>query len=486
MKSKRPSFFISLIPVVALVVLQAALITHFGSDALIGPSQLGLICASSIAILLAVLRCGCTYQMLEEALSDSIRQVSVPIVLLLLIGALSGSWMTSGVVPYLINAGLHIISPYVFLPTACLLCGIISLVTGSSWTTVATIGVALIGIGSANGFDSGWTAGAIISGAYFGDKLSPLSDTTILASSSSEVPLFQHINYMLRTTIPSFLISLFIFAVASVVMSTSGESHVDEYIDGLNRSYNLTPWLLVVPIATAWMIYRKLPSLVVMFLGTLLAVIVGLIFQRDAIDSLTPGSIFMDIVQSLVGATDVQSGNESLDALLHTRGMSGMLDTVWLIICAMIFGATMSASRMMETLVAHLLRLIHSAASLVGVTVGTGVVFNAITCDQFLSIVLVSSLYRRKYEQMGYSRRLLSRSVEDGTTVTSVLIPWNSCGMTQSTVLGVSTLTYLPYCFFNILSPFSSVLVAAFFIRKEKNQREAEANETTPPNYPSF
>lgn len=458
---RRPSFSLSFLPIVVLVTLQVAVITHFGSDALNGPSQLGLLTAAAVAVFLAVWRCGCNYERLEKALGEAVHQVAVPMVLLLLIGAMGGVWMVSGVVPYLIHAGLHIISPAIFLPTACLLCAIVSLLTGSSWTTIATIGVALLGIGDANGFGQGWIAGAIISGAYFGDKLSPLSDTTILASSSCHVPLFTHINFMLRTTIPSITLSLIIFAVASLLMTTSGAGHVDEYIHGLEQNYCLSHWLLVVPAFTAFLIYKRLPSIVVMSLSALSAVAIGTLVQSEAIDRLTPGNLFMDLVQSLVGETQIQTGNASLDALLCTRGMSGMLNTIWLILCAMIFGGVMTESRMMETFVARLLRMVDSVTSLVSTTILSGLLCNIVVGDQFLSIVLNASLYKDKYKQMNLPRRLLSRSVEDSATVTSALIPWNSCGLTQSTVLGVATYTYLPYCFFNILSPLMSILITA-------------------------
>lgn len=467
--SSRPPFFVSILPIVVLVTIQVAVISHFGADALNGPSELGLLCAAAVAVFLAVWRCGCLYKELEEALSESVKQVAVPLVLLLLIGAMSGAWMVSGVVPFLIHAGLHIISPSIFLPTACLLCAIVSLLTGSSWTTIATIGIALLGIGEANGFGEGWIAGAIISGAYFGDKLSPLSDTTILASSSCQVPLFSHIKSMLRTTIPSFLISLIIFTLTSILMSTSGEGQVDEFIEGLEENYNLTPWLLLVPALTAFLIYKKLPSLVVMFISALFAILMGAVVQADSINGLTHGNLFMDLVQSLVGNTQKQTNNESLNELLQTRGMCGMLNTVWLILCAMIFGGVMTASRMMESFVARMLKMVNSTCSLVSTTIFSGLMCNIVVGDQYLSIVLNSSLYIKKYEEMNLSPRLLSRSVEDSATVTSVLIPWNSCGLTQATVLGVATFTYLPYCFFNVLSPLMSILITALTHRNKSN-----------------
>jgi NhaC family Na+:H+ antiporter len=338
---------------------------------------------------------------------------------------------------------------------------------GSSWTTVATIGLALMGIGKAHGFDDGWIAGSIITGAYFGDKLSPLSDTTVLASSVSGTPLFTHIRYMLYTTVPTFCISITIFLIAGFTMNVSGHGNVAEFMEGLQRTFVISPWLLLVPVLTGVMIARRWPSMVVLFLAILLAVIVALLVQPQLVHQISGEegmgllTQYKGMMQVCYGSTDIETGNAVLNELVHTNGMSGMMPTIWLIICAQTFGGALTATGQLRDLMGLILRLAKGTASLVASTVGTAIFCNIATADQYLSIMLSSSMFKDTYRKRGYEARLLSRSCEDGATVTSVLVPWNTCGLTQSTVLGVATLTYLPYCFFNYLSPVTSIVVAA-------------------------
>lgn len=460
MDNKKIPFIVALIPLVVLIVIQGAVIYTFGADALEGASQVGLLLTSAVAVLISVCFYKFDYSLFETAIGESIAGVSTAIVMLMLIGSLSGVWMVSGVVPYLINAGLHIISPAIFLPTACVLCAIISVVTGSSWTTIATIGIALIGVGRANGFDDGWTAGAIISGAYFGDKMSPLSDTTVLASSTVGTPLFEHIKYMTKTTVPSMSITVVIFIIASLLMPTTGASDIGVYVEGINNTFNISHWLLVVPVLTGFMIYKKLPAVPVMFFATLLGVIAALVFQSNQLESIGDGSIFKGAMQSVFGATKVSTGNAELDDLVSTGGIAGVMNTIWLIICAMVFGGVMTAGGFLEIIMRKIVSSAKRTWTLVGATVGSGIILNAITCDQYLAVILSGSIFKDKYEAMGHRPHLLSRSIEDGTTVTSVLVPWSTCGMTQATVLGVATITYLPFCFFNYLSPLVSILMS--------------------------
>lgn len=460
MSDKKIPFIIALIPLVVLVVIQGAVIYTFGADALEGASQVGLLLTSAVAVLVSVCFYKFEYSLFDAAIAKSIAGVATAIVMLMLIGSLSGVWMVSGVVPYLINAGLHIISPAIFLPTACILCAIISVVTGSSWTTIATIGIALIGVGRANGFDDGWTAGAIISGAYFGDKMSPLSDTTVLASSTVGTPLFEHIRYMTKTTVPSMTITVVIFIIASLLMPTTGASDINVYVDGINSTFNISHWLLVVPVLTGFMIYKKLPAVPVMFFATLLGVIAALILQPEQLSTIGDGSIFKGAMQSVFGATNISTGNAELDDLVSTGGIAGVMNTIWLIICAMVFGGVMTASGFLEVIMRKIVSSAKRTWTLVGATVSSGIILNAVTCDQYLAVILSGSIFKEKYEAMGHKPHLLSRSIEDGTTVTSVLVPWSTCGMTQATVLGVATMTYLPYCFFNYLSPLVSVLMS--------------------------
>lgn len=460
MNSHRIPFIVALIPLLVLVVLQGFVIYSFGSDALEGASQVGLLVTSAVAVLISVCFYKFDYSAFEEAIAKSIAGVSTAIVMLMLIGSLSGVWMVSGVVPYLINAGLYIISPSIFLPTACILCALISVVTGSSWTTIATIGIALIGVGRANGFDDGWTAGAIISGAYFGDKMSPLSDTTVLASSTVGTPIFEHIRYMTKTTVPTLAVTVVIYIVASLLMSTDGSSDVSGYVNGINASFNTTHWLLLVPVLTALMIYKKIPAVPVMFFATLLGVVAALVFQAETLRAIGDGDIFKGTMQSVFGATHVQTGNAELDDLVSTGGIAGVMNTIWLIICAMVFGGVMTAGGFLTVLMQRIVTVAKHTWSIVASTAVSGIILNAITCDQYLAVILSGSLFKEKYRSMGLKPRLLSRSIEDGTTVTSVLVPWSTCGMTQATVLGVATIVYLPYCFFNYLSPIVTILMS--------------------------
>ena len=407
----------------------------------------------------------------KRQIGKTIGDVSVMLLILLCVGMLAGSWMISGVVPTLIYYGVQILSPKFFLVSACVICALVSLLSGSSWTTIATLGVALMGIGQALGVSHAWTAGAIISGAYFGDKMSPLSDTTILASSSTRTDLFTHIRYMMITTVPTITITLIIFLVAGLGNSNDAELHISQYTEGLSHTFNISLWTLIVPILTGVLIARRVPSLIVLFISSLAAGIMALILQPHILCEIggsaaldTPHSI-PDMIRGLAitfyGSTAVETGDAALNELVSTGGMAGMLNTIWLILCAMCFGAAMIASRMVESITRVILSLVRNRFSLVTSTVGTGLFLNVTTGDQFISIVLTADIYRHAYEERGYESRLLSRTCEDAATVTSVLIPWNTCGMTQSTVLGVPTLTYLPYCFFNYLSPLMTLLVAA-------------------------
>ena len=465
---------ISLIPMVILIALLALNISFFGSDAILGASQVSLLFASGICVWLAMWLFKKPWQDFEDAIRSNIGDVTTAIVILFLIGGISGTWTMSGTVPSLIYYGVKIISPKIFLLTACLICAFISVMIGSSWTTIATIGVALMGIGKAQGFSDGMIAGAIISGAYFGDKISPLSDTTVMASSLSGTPLFRHIKYMMLTTVPTFTLTLVIFLVLGFLHTGSDSSQIAVYTQTLADKFNISPWTLAVPVVTGILIARRLPALVVLGLSILMAAVSALILQPhiiaeigartlDAlgIQSGYAGTLFTGTVKSIYDSVSVDTGVEEVNKLVSSKGMLGMLNTVYLIICAMCFGGCMKASGMLDHLASLILPVSKSRTGLVTSTVTTGVVLNGLISDQYLSIILTTDIYRDVYRRRGYESRLLSRSVEDSSTVTSPLFPWSSCGMTQATILCVPTLTYLPFCFFNILSPLMSILVAA-------------------------
>ena len=464
MAQKTPHPLVALIPVVVLICFLATAISLFGSDSLSGGSQIALLMglATCVAISMVVYRV--PWKVFEQQMTKTLGGIAVTLLILLTVGMLSGSWMVSGVVPTLIYYGVQILSPQFFLVGACVICALVSLLSGSSWTTIATIGVALLGIGDALGISEAWTAGAIISGAYFGDKMSPLSDTTILASSTTGVDIFQHIRYMTLTTTPAFLITLLIFFVAGLGMGGEAELQVEQYTEGLASTFNISLWTLLVPVLTAVLIARRLPSLIVLFLSALMAGMTALILQPHILSEIGQGGqwpIVRGLAITYYGATAVDTGNASLNELVSTGGMTGMLNTIWLIICSMCFGAVMVASGMIESITRLVISWIRNRLGLVASTASTGLFLNIATGDQFISIVLTADMFRHVYHRLGFEPRLLSRTCEDSATVTSVLVPWNTCGMTQSTVLGVSTLTYLPYCFFNILSPLMTILVAA-------------------------
>ena len=454
---------LALVPIAVLVSMLALVIKVFGADAIEGGSQIALFVASSVAALISVTVCRCKWSTLEKAIVDNIKTSASAIIILLLIGAVASTWMMSGVVPTLMYYGLHIIHPKVFLAVACLICAIVAIVTGSSWTTIATIGVALMGIGEAQGFSEGWVAGAIISGAYFGDKVSALSDTTVLASSTVRVPLFEHIKYMTITTVPSFLIALIVFMAVSFTYTTDGSMQIAELTETLSNSFNISAWLLIVPIVTMILIAKRLPALVTLFLSVVMACVAMVVFQPEIVQSIGGEgaySAFRALMTTCSTSTSIETGNAMLNDLVATSGMYGMLNTIWLVLCAMCFGGVMSGSGMLAAITQLFAKFVYRTASIVASTLTTGVVANLVTADQYISIIITGETFRDLYAKRGLEGRLLSRSVEDAATVTSVLIPWNSCGMTQSTVLGVATLTYLPYCLFNIISPLMSLLIA--------------------------
>lgn len=472
-RGEKPSWIVSLIPFIFLITVLVVVIKVFGADALSGGSQVALLMASGVVVAISMIFYKIPWKEFEEGIVDNIKAVGTAILILLLIGAVAGSWMVSGVVPTMIYYGMKVIFPSIFLFASCGICALISVMTGSSWTTIATVGVALIGIGTAQGYDPGWIAGAIISGAYFGDKVSPLSDTTVLASSSAETPLFTHIRYMMITTVPSFVIAMVVFLIVSLLHEVPSSVETADFTNDLLNTYNISPWLLLVPVLTGVLIARKVPALLTLFVASVLAGVFAIFFQPHILGAIAMETLpdktmqlsfldgFKGLFISYYGSTAIETGNAALNDLVSTRGMTGMMNTIFLIISAVTFGGTLVGSGMLQSLTEMLTKFIRRRVSMVSATVGTGVFANMITGDQYLSIILTSSLYKKLYKERGYEPQLLSRSVEDSATVVSVLIPWNSCGMTQATVLKVSTMHYLPYCLFNIISPLMSILIAA-------------------------
>ncbi|MFC4873406.1 Na+/H+ antiporter NhaC [Negadavirga shengliensis] len=484
---KKPSVTEALFPILFLIVLLIVNINIFGTEGLSGSNQLVLIISSAVAGLMSVFRLGVKWNDLQEGMVHSISSAMSSILILLLIGALAGTWMLSGIVPAMIYYGLQVLNPTIFLLAACVVSAIVSVATGSSWTTVATVGVALLGIGKALGFGEGMIAGAIISGAYFGDKMSPLSDTTNLAPAMAGTDLFTHIRHMTKTTVPSILLTLIVFGIIGFVGEPHGAvGQVQEISEVISQRFEISGWLFIVPLVVLGLIITKVPAIPSLLTGALLGGVFAVVFQPEMIRELatvTGGYVvqaFEVVMRSLYGEVSVVTSNEVVNELLVTGGMAGMLNTVWLIICAMVFGGIMEESGMLKVIAETVISKVNSVGSLIASTAGTCVFFNITTSDQYLAILVPGRMYADIYKKRGLKGENLSRTLEDSATVTSVLIPWNTCGATQASVLGVATLTYAPYCFFNIITPFMTVLFGYFnwginyYTKKEIEEMEEE------------
>ena len=472
---QQPSLLISLIPLITLMVMLMANVYIFGDDALSGSNQLILIFAAAIGSVLAF-RLGYSWEEVLAGIVDSIKIATPAILLLLMVGALAGTWLLSGIVPAMIYYGLMILNPTIFLVAACLISIVVSLATGSSWSTAATIGIALMGIGTTLGVHPGMVAGAILSGAYFGDKLSPLSDTTNLAAGASGVELFTHIRYMTITTIPSILIALAIYIVLGFfVVNSSAAPDVSQLQQALDNRFNINLLLMLVPAAVIFMIVKKIPALPAIFVGALLGGLFAFIFQYPLLQEIGRGLGYTDflnyktIMHTMYGETTITTGDATVDELLSAGGMFGMLNTIWLVITAMIFAGVMQSAGFLQRITQALISLVRSDGDLVAATAGTCVLSNVTTSDQYLAVTIPAGMFNEAYDERGLARQDLSRTLEDSGTVTSVLVPWNTCGAFHAGVLGVSTLSYAPFAFFCILSPFMTLFFAYRNIKIVRN-----------------
>lgn len=474
-KTRQPSLTMSIIPIAFLLVSLVYIIIKDGADAVSTMSQSILLIAAALSLGIAIIGYRRPWRAISMGFAKSAGQIMPAIIILFFIATVSATWMLSGIVPTLIDYGLEIVNPRLFLFITCAVCAVISVLTGSSWTTIATIGIAFMGIGRVFGYDTGWIAGAIISGAYFGDKVSPLSDTTVLASSSCGVELFSHVKFLMITSIPSMAIALTVFATVGLLTPTIQSEHSNEMIYYLKESFNITPWVLVIPAITMGLIIFRVNTMVTLALSSLLGLAGIFIFQPQIVEAIggtrveSMLSYLLVSIDVLTTETHISTGNELLDSLVSTGGVEGMMPTIYLVICAMLFGGAMMGSGMLSTITRAFTRKLKSPKAIVSTTVGSGLFLNACTADQYLSIIIGGNVYKNLYNRNGLDARLLSRSLEDSISVTSVLIPWNSCGVTQATVLGVATLTYLPYCIFNLMSPVMSLLAvwAGFKIRRK-------------------
>ena len=409
-----------------------------------------------------------------KTISKNISSTTSAIIILLLIGSLTGTWLISGVVPAMIYYGLQILNPDFFLLASCIICAIVSLASGSSWSTIATIGIALIGIGQVLGISEGLIAGSIISGAYFGDKMSPLSDTTNLAAAMASSDLFSHIKYMMYTTIPSFVITLIIFFFIGLSIETTTTQNINELLISLNSKFNISILLFLVPISVVALIIKKTPAIPALMAGVVLGALFAIIFQPQIIkeisqtDILNIKSYYKVIIDSISSDIQINTENKLMNNLLNSGGMKGMLSTIWLVICAMSFGGAMQETGLLKRISEPVIQYAKTTGSLIATTSGTCIFFNLTTADQYLSIVVPGKMFEDSFKNKGLAPENLSRTLEDSGTVTSVLIPWNTCGAAQSAVLGVATLTYLPFCFFNLISPLMTMTYGYLKIKIKK------------------
>ena len=468
---KHPSLLVSLLPIAMLIALLSVSIYMFGDGMLAGPSQVVLILITGVICAIAIVGYKKKWSFLEDFMIGNIGSSMPACLILFMVGAICATWMQSGIIPTMIYYGLNVISARWFLLTACAICSLVSLCIGSSWTTIATVGVGLMGIGHTLGISDGWVAGAIISGAYFGDKISPLSETTNLASSMAGVPLFDHIRNMMKTTVPSISVTMVVFIIVGLLSSPSAEATMDatqQMQSHLLDTFTISPLLFIVPLGVFYLIYKGLPAIIVLFLGALVAAVMMPFVQPQLVEAIVGAgnSGFTGglecVMRVVFGGVSYETGNVGLNDLVSTSGMSGMLSTIWLIICSMCFGGAMEASGMLGTITESLLKMMRGRFKTVATTCLSCLFVNVAAGDQYLAIILPAKMYGEAFGKQNLEKKLLSRTVEDSGTVTSVLIPWNSCGMTQSTVLGVSTLVYAPFAIFCWLSPITTMLFAAF------------------------
>jgi len=463
----------ALFPLIALIVMLAINVFYFKDASLDGSNQFVLLLGGAVAAIVGFAK-GVSYEEMMNAVADNLKSTSSALLILLMVGALSGTWLLSGIIPTMIYYGIQLLNPSIFLLVSVLVCALISVATGSSWTTSATVGIALIGVGNAMGIPMGMTAGAILSGAYFGDKMSPLSDTTNLAAAMAGTDLFTHIRYMLYTTVPTLVITLIVFGILSFNIEPAAAVETASLLNAITESFTITPWLFAVPVLVIALIVRKTPPLAALLIGTLGGAVAALMFQPELIRTLSGStelnfeSVYITLLNAITVDLAVESSNTVLNDLFTSGGMAGMLGTIWLIICAMVFGGVMESIGALSKITAALLKLSKSTFGLVANTVGSCLALNVTASDQYLAIVVPGKMFAKAYEQKGLAPENLSRTIEDSGTVTSVLVPWNTCGAYHSSVLGVSVFEYFAYAVFNYVSPFMTLLFAALSLKIRK------------------
>jgi len=482
-KVRKPKLIHAFIPLIFLIILLSLNVIFFHEQTLEGANQVVLILSAAVAGLIAVWL-GYSWNTVIRSIVKSIDTAMPSILILLFIGALAGTWMVSGVVPAMIYYGLKIFHPSIFLFATVIITSIVSLSTGSSWSTVATIGIALIGIGKTLGINESIVAGAVVSGSYFGDKMSPLSDTTNLAPAMTGTDLFTHIRYMTITTTPSMIITLIIFLVIGLTSKfNTVETNISDVQTALAERFNLSPLLFFVPVILIFIIICKVPPLPSILAGSLLGAVFAVIFQPHLIREISGitstyfKAAYIGIMQSMFGNVHILSPNETVNELLKSTGMSGMLNTIWLILSAMTFGGAMESAGFLEKITGTIIRYARSVTSLIAGTIASSIFMNITASDQYIAIVVPGRMFAETYRKRGLKPEVLSRTLEDGGTLTSVLVPWNTCGATQARVLGVPTIAYAPYAFFNYINPVIAIIIAGinYKIRKYKEGEEPES-----------
>jgi NhaC family Na+:H+ antiporter len=480
-ENRELNIYEALIPVIALVGMLAYNVYVFGDDALSGSNQFILLLGGAVAAIVGFMNKVSYKQMLAEV-AENVKSTTGALLILLMVGALAGTWLISGIIPAMIYYGLQILNPTIFLPACVIICAIISIATGSSWTTAATVGIALIGIGDALGISLGMTAGAVLSGAYFGDKLSPLSDTTNLAPAMAGGELFSHIKYMTITTVPTIVVTLVVFIIIGLNIDTSGTADIDGILTSIDATFNINGWLFLVPVTVIFLIVKKTPPLAALLIGTLLGAVFALFFQPDIVagitnvKELTFESGYKGILKAITVQTAIPTDNEALNDLFSAKGMAGMLGTIWLIVCAMVFGGIMDGIGALARISSALLSLAKTTFGLFASTVVSCLALNVTASDQYLAIVVPGKMFSKAYADRGLAPENLSRTLEDSGTVTSVLVPWNTCGAYHSGVLGVGVMEYFVYAIFNWLSPIMTLIFAGLGIKIKQlvDKKEAE------------
>lgn len=461
---KKPSLLLSISPIIIAIVLLLACVMLFSEDLSGGAAQIALSITLIYISVVGIFFLKVPWEKIEKGIGHNIEQSTGAILILLMIGALTATWMLSGIVPTMIYYGLQIIHPKAFIVVTFVLCSLVSVLAGSSWTTVGTVGVAMLGAGTLIGLPAGWVAGAVLSGAYLGDKLSPLSDTVNLAAAVSGTDLYTHVRYSMYTAIPAFVICAVVYTVVGLVVPISGEMNMQEQLTSIRSAFHISPFLLLVPCFTFFLVVKKVPATITLFFSALIGGVLTFIVQPDIVAQVTGGqggfiAGFKALIQMMGSHVDIETGNAMLNRLACTSGMSRMVDTIWLVICIMAVGGALSATGMIEVITDRLLRAVRSTGSVIATTIVTCIVCNCVLADQYMSVLLPGNMFKDLYRRKRLAPEVLSRALGDSATVSSVLVPWNTCALVQSNVLGMATLAYFPFTIFCFITPVISIVL---------------------------